>query len=173
MSKRAEIRYPVLKSTLVVAFTILVLSLTLGAIFGWLLAAHLISPSPSPALIGVVLIIVPTVAGAAWFRFRTNREMFAGERLRFGAGVVATNIIILIGKFAGFLASAGETRFTAKYGISAREVFSSYVSGTLGTWLGLVTQLLIFAQAYVLGWIVTRRGKRDGPPDFERIFGNG
>lgn len=157
MSNRGQIRYPVVQSILVVAVVILVFSLGFGMSSGWLAARYVLSFSPAPLVIAIACVMVPTAAGAGWFRLKTTRAMLADERLRFAAGVVAANLILLIGGFAAGLALFGETSVLATHSISVGHVLTNYVLGTVATRGGLGTQLLIFAQAYMLGLILTHR----------------
>lgn len=157
MSNRAETRHPVAQSILVVAALILVFSLGVGVTLGGLEPSQFSSLGPVPLLIAIACVMVPTAAGAAWFRLKGAVAMSAVERLQFAAGVVAANLTLPIGGFAAGLALLGETQTLAKHSMSARDVLAHYILGTVVSWEGLLVQLLIFAQAYVLGLVLTHR----------------
>lgn len=114
MSNRSETLHPVAQSILVVAALILVFSVGVGVSLGWLEARHFISLGPAPILIALAWVMVPTAAGAGWFRLKSSRAMSAVERLQFAAGVVAANLTLLIGGFAAGLALLGETQTLVK-----------------------------------------------------------
>ena len=162
MSKRTETRHPVAQSIFVFAVVILVFSLGLGIGSGWLASSHLLSFAATPLVISLICVMVPTAAGAGWFRLKTNRAMSGSERLRFAAGVVLANLLLLIGGFAAGLAFLGETQVLAKHSVPLRDVFANYILAIFVTWSGLLVQLLIFAQAYVLALVLTQRRQRNG-----------
>ena len=169
MEVPAEVQHPIVKSVLVFALAAMVLSFVAGLASGFLAASHLQSYLLS-ALVNLTCMVVSTIAGAGWFKFKMERGMSPAERLSFASGVLVTNLILNVG-ITGLVMLLSGPAEVARYGGRAA-LFADYIYGTVLTWAFLFLHVLLFTQAYFVGWIITRNSAGDRRRELERVFGD-
>lgn len=129
-----ELRHPVAKAVLVAVLAMITIPLLSGFVVG-----AFSFPGNSPYVVASVSLLVPIVIGACWFRLMINRVMAHQERLVFATSIALVNTALVIG--ISYATTGSGVSFSA-------------------TKLLAEMALLVFAGAYLLGWLLTLRVSR-------------
>ncbi len=107
---------------------------------------------------GNIVTMIGIIIGASIFALSANRPMSRKERLRFAMGAMLVNLILPIPVFLGMSVYFGiapnmEGVNLLMSGGESTDILSPTILTALFAFVGLLT----FAEAYLFGWIMTRR----------------
>jgi hypothetical protein len=109
-----------------------------------------------PDSAGIVIVAIPTMAGIGWFGYSMKRPMINAERFWFSAGVTFVYAALPIAIIAGLLIIRGIPLSLEGADQMTGNGLRVFADGLLFKAASVVAPI-IFAQAYVLAWLLTRK----------------
>jgi hypothetical protein len=111
---------------------------------------------------GSLTTLISTMAGAIWFRRKTNRPMLTSERLLYATGLTLLNavipIVMVVAALAWFGTPMSLAGFDLLFGGGEGYLLEPAFAGLM-----FFILVLVFFQAFFFGWLLTRNPRKRAP----------